>query len=186
MVLTVQVWLQRGCSADSTTQVDNWLHCVTVVLHVWLPLLLQAPEQTLADALAAISNLRISAHPNLTTTPVFMPKRKLQQQQEAQAAGSKAAKGQQEGKQQQQGKQQQGAAKGKKQQAAGGGGKAAAGKAPVKQQRRQRFDAAASRAAAADSRVQDDSIFGDFEAELLCDELLQKQPAAASAAAARA
>lgn len=46
------------------------------------------------------------------------------------------------------------------------------------------MSAAASRAAAADSRVQDESVFGDFELELACDEALgQKQVAGVQAAA---
>jgi hypothetical protein len=142
---------------------------------------LQAPAETLADALAAISNLRISAHPNLTTTPVFVPKRKLAQQQEHAGVG-KAGQQDSQGQQAKPGKQQHKPKQGQKQQAA------PTGQPPAKQQAQQRrqLSAAASRAAGVSSRVQDDSIFGDFEAELLCDELLQKQPAAASVAAAHA
>jgi hypothetical protein len=135
---------------------------------------LQAPAETLADALAAISNLRISAHPCLTTTPVFVPKRKLAQPQEH-AGGGKAGHQDSQRQHTKPGMQQHKSKQGQKQQAA------PSGTPPAKQhaQRRQ-LSAAASRAAGVSSRVQDDSIFGDFEAELLCDELLQKQPAQAA------
>jgi hypothetical protein len=133
----------------------------------------QDAEETLADALAAISNLRISAHPNLTTTPIFVPRRKQQQQQEPAAAGKG---GQQDSKQIKHGKQQKGKQTQKPQP-----GAQKAGQQAAKQPRKQ-LSAVAARAAAADSRVQDDSIFGDFEAELLCDELLRKQPAQATQA----
>jgi hypothetical protein len=134
---------------------------------------MQDAEETLAEALAAISDLRISAHPNLTTTPVFVPKRKQQQQQQQEPGGAGKA-GQQDGKQAKYGKQQKAKQTQKTQAVAQKSGQQAA------KQPRKQLSAAATRAAAADSRVQDDSIFGDFEAELLCDELLRKQPAQAT------
>lgn len=143
------------------------------------PILPQAPAETLADALAAISNLRISAHPNLTTTPVFMPKRKQQPQQQQQVSGGKG--GQRDTSQQQAPKAKPGKQQQQQKPKQGQGKQATSSKPGQPRQQRQRLSAAASRAAAADSRVQDDSIFGDFEAELLCDELLQKQPPQAAA-----
>lgn len=121
----------------------------------------------LVDLHSAISNLRISAVPNLAAPPpVFLPRR--QQQQRDAPAGAKQPPP--KGKQQQ---QQGGKAKGKPQT-----------KATPKQPRpRQHVSAAASRAAAADSRVQDDSLYGEFEAELLCEELLNKQTAPATVSA---
>lgn len=143
------------------------------------------PVQALAQAYAAISDLRISAVPNLATPPpVFMPLRQKQQQPQQQAARGKDASKQQQGKPSQepqqppqQPKQQGTKGKASKQQAT----PANAAAATKKPQQVARVSAAANRAAAASSRVQDDSVFSEFEAELLCEELLRdKQPAASA------
>eukprot|EP00879_Flechtneria_rotunda_P007369 GHRR01007730.1.p1 GENE.GHRR01007730.1~~GHRR01007730.1.p1 ORF type:complete len:508 (+),score=284.63 GHRR01007730.1:502-2025(+) len=121
----------------------------------------------LSHALAAIRNMRITVNPSIQTPPpVFVSVRQQQSQGQQQHNQQAATTSSAQAKQQQQHGKQAGSSK---------------AQLPMERQKatavrpRGNAGAAAARGAAADKRIQDDSIFMEFEAELLYDELQTQQ-----------
>lgn len=133
------------------------IHSVTFYIQV--PGVAYQPAAALVDeALVSIRDLRITANPTAgMPAPVFVHR----------AGAAAAAKQQHEKKPKQQQQQQQ--VEVNKQRGSKGG------RSQQQQQRRRQAGSGSSRTTAADTRLQDDSIFWEFGAELLYDDLVNQQ-----------